>query len=135
VEFIYPARVKAGVLLITASALFSSVAACLNIHIFAQNPVDTLTLYSRRFEELRKSLPAHGTIGYVSDEAGDEATWDYYRTQYALAPLIVEQTTEHDFVVGNFREGGGAGKIPANSGLILLKDFGNGAVVFGRKLK
>lgn len=134
VELAYSTRIKAGVLLLTASALFSTVTACLKIHIFAQNPVDAMTLYERRFEELRKSLPAHGTIGYISDEAGDDGTWDYYRTQYALAPLVVERTAEREFVVGNFRDGDD-GKIRANYDLILLKNFGNGVMLFAKKVK
>lgn len=49
--------------------------------------------YERRFSELRAHLPARGELGYLCAVASDsiltdgQAVYDYYRSQYALAPL------------------------------------------------
>src|SRR5579864_7379641 len=55
----------------------------------------------RRFAALKASLPERGVIGYVG-EPGAAALGDYYLTQYALAPLVVDRSLNHALVVGNF---------------------------------
>jgi len=96
----------------------------------AKYPVDDLTTYEMRFVEIRKRLPQAGTVGYVGDEIGDEGTRNYYRTQYSLSPVIVDRTTGHELVIGNFREDVNATMVPATLGLTLLQDFGGGVMLF-----
>ena len=55
---------------------------------------DLLSTNERRFDGLRKMLPPHGVVGYISDrqgEAGNDPSFfeNYYLTQYSLAPLLV----------------------------------------------
>ena len=83
----------------------------------------------KRFAALRARLPASGVIGYVGS-TGDSATPDYYLTQYALAPLVVDLSPNHSLVVGNFPSLPAAG-IPNN--LRLVEDFGNGVMLFAAK--
>ena len=79
----------------------------------------------QRFARLKARLPANGVIGYVG-EAGDSATPDYYLTQYALAPLVVDDSPDHPIVIGNFPSSQ-ASRIPQN--LRLVEDFGNGVLL------
>jgi len=108
----------------------STVESCRRTHILAKNPVDDLTMYEKRFVEIKKRLPPTGTVGYIGNEIGDEGTRNYYRTQYSISPVIVDRTTEHELVIGNFREDIHAGNFPAATGLTLLQDFGAGVMLF-----
>jgi hypothetical protein len=90
---------------------------------------DISTRSDQRFAELKAHLPAHGVVGYIG-ETGDSATPDYYLTQYALAPLVVDLSPNHATVVGNFPSSPPA-QIPQN--LRLVKDFGNGVMLLASK--
>lgn len=101
---------------------------------------DRITLYEKRFEGLRKMLPANSVVGYISNKQAKDIRFDpsagrYYLTQYALSPVIVAYSVEHQLVVGNFR-----GTFPDPESfkgkiLILLKDFGNGVMLFRNESK
>ncbi len=83
----------------------------------------------RRFATIKTMLPHHGVIGYVG-ESGPAGTSLYYLTQYALAPLVVDRSTQHAIVVGNFP------KLPPTippDGLRLVKDFGDGVLLLAAK--
>lgn len=79
-----------------------------------------------RFAWLKAALPQRGVIGYVG-EAGESGVPSYYLAQYALAPLVLDRSPNHPFVVGNFPSTHSA---PSIEGLRLLKDFGDGVLLF-----
>ena len=83
----------------------------------------------QRFAALKARLPANGVIGYIG-EAGDAETPDYYLTQYALAPLVVDLSPNYTIVIGNFPSSRPS-QIPPN--LQLVEDFGNGLMLFAAK--
>lgn len=86
-------------------------------------------LSDERFAALKTELPPRGVVGYLGD-SGESATSDYYLTQYALAPLVVDRSTNHELVVGNFPNG----RLPQfPSRLEVAKDFGNGVVLLTNK--
>lgn len=92
---------------------------------------DVVALRSdQRFAALKTALPVRGTIGYVGD-SGEFAVADYYLTQYALAPLVVDHSLNHPLIVGNYRSAASAEAFPTN--LQLIKDFGNGVLLFSNK--
>lgn len=85
----------------------------------------------RRFAGLKAALPSHGTVGYVGEAGAPiDVLGNYYLTQYALAPLIVENSPNHSLIVGNFPKSMPS-QLPGN--LILVRDFGNGVFLFARK--
>lgn len=126
--------VKAAVLLLSLSTLVSVVQTSRSAFILPKRATDSQTLYGRRFKELKKALPSHGVVGYITDEI-DEIPWNYYQTQYALSPVIVDKTPGQELVVGNFRDSAAISEVTANSDLILLKDFGDGVVLFRKEVK
>ena len=77
----------------------------------AAPPRDFISVYETRFTEIKKRLPARGTVGYLADvppevyihQVGDDAA-RFLFTQYALAPLIVVGSDEPDWIVGNFHK-------------------------------
>jgi hypothetical protein len=84
----------------------------------------------RRFAALKAALPAQGTIGYVGEPGAPvDVLGNYYLTQYALAPLILENSPNHPLVVGNFPSS--SPQTPDN--LKLIRDFGNGVLLFAQK--
>jgi hypothetical protein len=102
---------------------------------------DEISTNERRFAELRAMLPARGVVGYVGHpeptgptprEANAAALLHFRRyllAQYALAPVVLSESTEPELVIGNFEPGA---VLPARPGLRVLRDFGNGLVLFRR---
>jgi hypothetical protein len=102
---------------------------------------DDVSTNERRLAVLRPLLPAHGLVGYLGDpEPIGAAPRDsnaaalhqfrhYLLAQYALAPALLVKGTAPEFVVGNF----GAGTTPtAPAGFTIVRDFGDGLVLFRR---
>lgn len=82
-----------------------------------------------RFAALKAALPQRGVVGYVG-EPGPAANGDYYLTQYALVPLIVDRSIQHSLVIGNFPN---IAPSAVPDDLRLVKDFGNGVLLFAAK--
>ena len=102
---------------------------------------DEISTYERRLQQVRAALPARGVVGYLgrADTAGRtpaerdaSSLLDFKRyllAQYALAPVVLIESTEPDFVVGNF----GPWRAPSTpAGFRIERDFGNGLVLFRR---
>jgi len=89
-------------------------------------PDDIAQRSDQRFSALKAALPQRGIVGYTGDS---NSPADYYLVQYALAPLVVDNSENHPLVVGNF-----SGPQPPQSlpfaHLQLLKDFGNGVLLY-----
>ncbi|PID60036.1 hypothetical protein CSB45_00670 [candidate division KSB3 bacterium] len=96
---------------------------------------DQISLYEDRFDELKALLPSAGRVGYVTSQhlSHEEAKFHYGLTTYTLAPLHVEHTTSHDYVIGNFPDFNRNSLIPEFEHLRLLKDFKNGVVLLTGK--
>ncbi|HWJ48488.1 MAG TPA: hypothetical protein VNS62_12595, partial [Candidatus Udaeobacter sp.] len=93
-------RAKAAILLFTLCCLLSTI----RILRQAPNPAhvspDDISKQSdQRFAAVKTRLPATGVIGYIG-ESGNSSTPDYYLTQYSLAPLVVDRSTNHAIVIG-----------------------------------
>jgi hypothetical protein len=102
---------------------------------------DEISLYERRFEALRPVLPRRGIIGYLGDpptkgaipEKTNAAALQHFRryllAQYALAPLLLVESTDPELVIGNFDS---PAAVQAPLGFRLLRDFGSGVVLYRR---
>jgi hypothetical protein len=93
-----------------------------------------LPQYEKRFEELRKHLPQRGVVGYLG------VGWDsryqlpaYYATQYALAPVVVENSLEPELVVGNFAPPLDPATTAWPANLFPVQSFGDGVVLFAKR--
>ena len=130
-------RIKAGVLLLCVSSNVYAVEICRRSHVLTMSAPDAVTHHERRLAGLRKRLPARGVVGYVTDavDAGgsNEAWRRFATTQYSLAPLILERTTEHELVLGDFKDPGTIATVVAGNDLLLVEDFGDGVVLFRRR--
>lgn len=115
------------------------------LHIAAEWPgrpaSDEISLYESRFEGVRSLLPARGIVGYLGRPEPKEGTprpakaaallhfRRYLLAQYALAPLLLVPSTEPELVIGNFDT---LPVPPAPAGFRVLREFGNGVVLFRR---
>jgi len=120
-------RAKCAVLLLTICCLLSTI----RILREAPNPAhlsqdDISKRSDQRFAAAKSRLPASGVIGYIG-ESGNSSTPDYYLTQYALAPLVVDRSSHHAIVIGNFPLSRPS-DLPPN--LRLLEDCGSGVLLF-----
>ena len=106
---------------------------------FPENTRQNISKYEKRFNKLRQLLPQRGVIGYIADDEneGDQDFIDsrIYLAQYTLAPVILVRSLDYDLIVGNFLDHTRDFEIYRKQGLIPIKDFGNGVVLFKRELK
>jgi|SRR5665213_3518007 len=91
-----------------------------------------------RFQELMSALPAEGIVGYVSDVPAGKtlASALYSGAQYTLAPrLVTDQKVKPapEWVIGNFSQPLDLVQFGKDRGLTLVRDFGNGAVLYRKK--
>lgn len=130
-----------GILLLGLLSLLSSVNLFRRTEPFQIGSLgrDEISVYLKRFEALRKTLPAHATVGYESDLEGP--LWDrdearrFYLTQYALAPVIIVPGTESDVVISNYRDPARNCRICKANDFVLIADFGDGLMLFQKKTK
>jgi len=101
---------------------------------------DEISANDRRFARLRAELPAEGEVGYLGDPEVAGATprdpnaaallhfRRYLLAQYALAPVVVVESTAPDLLVGNFD----STPRPEPPDFRLVRDFGGGLLLYRR---
>ncbi len=87
-----------------------------------------------RLSELKDILPPRGVVGYISNVE----SWGYWEarcvlTQYVLAPVVVERGAERELVIGNFDNPPELVDILREYHLTLVRDFGNGIMLFKKR--
>jgi hypothetical protein len=139
-------RIKAGgllLLLLTGYAVLSLLVQ--SIETYKDLPdKDPVTRHEERIAKLKGALPASGEVGYVTTVENEkifayerafqnvEYLAQYVTTQYTLAPLIVRNSPELPLVVGNFLDGPPAPGFLEKYGLVPIKDFGEGLILYRR---
>lgn len=125
-----PLKSKIAILIFILGCLLSSARIVKDAPVPTHLVTDDIAKRSdERFAAVKAKLPQQGVVGYVG-ETGDLAIADYYLAQYALAPVVVDHSRRHPLVVGNFPN-----SIPVHfpSDLQLVRDFGNGVLIFADK--
>jgi hypothetical protein len=122
-----PAKTRLFLLVFVFCCLLSSARLVMEAPIPGRSaPDDVAQRSDLRFARLKAALPQRGVVGYVGD-AGESGVAPYYLAQYALAPLVLDHSLNHPFVVGNFPSNPPAASIEK---LRLVKDFGDGVLLF-----
>lgn len=88
-----------------------------------------------RFQDLVSALPATGMIGYVSDVPFSQTLGEvlYLGAEYTLAPRLVTDRrlkTSAGWVIGDFSKPLNVVQFGKARGLTMVKDFGNGVVLY-----
>lgn len=123
----FPVKTRLVLLVFVLCCLLSSARLVIQAPIPGRSaPDDVEGRSDLRFAKLKAALPQRGVIGYVGD-GGESGVPAYYLAQYALAPLVLDRSPDHLFVVGNFPSGPPASSLGK---LRLVKDFGDGVLLF-----
>jgi len=68
---------------------------------------DGASKWEERMQPVRKALPASvREAGYISDPDRIAQVQEYSLTRYALAPVVVRQGVEYEWIIGNFTQPG-----------------------------
>jgi hypothetical protein len=95
-------------------------------------PADDVAKRSdQRFAALRAALPPRGVIGYVG-ASGNVGVRDYYLTQYALVPVVVDHSLNHPLVIANFPDSPQPASVPSDH-LQIVWDFGDGVLLLANR--
>lgn len=107
----------------------------------------SVAIHEERISLLKPYLPPTGEVGYVTGVENEkifayeksfrnvEYVAQYVLTQYTLAPLIVRNSPDLPLVVGNFLDGPPPPGIAERHGLTVLRDFGDGLILYGRRAR
>jgi hypothetical protein len=154
--FDYPSRVLWAIIIMLSVALLSNLVLLRDAAILRKGNLVGVDVkkYEERWQPVRLSFPPHGVVGYMSgphpEVLNDEDSDDYdavqqeYRlAQYVVAPVILRPATEHavqglSFIVVDEYEGGSVkpqrrAKIEPPKGFSLMRDFGNGLLLYHRE--
>ena len=135
-NFDYVRRAKVALALLILLIFVSDAYFALATHIFSHIttiPSDEVTLYEKRLETLKQTLPQRAFLGYVGDTNDLELFRKRYTlTRYILAPLIIIPRADLPIVIGDFHDTHSYAVIPKSKGLVLMRDLGNGVQLFRR---
>jgi hypothetical protein len=97
-------RVRLAVLLVSAFVLFSSVQLPVKRlrHGTVARDYNAISDAERRYADLRRFLPRSGVFGYVTCRAGAGGYDPFFVAQYALAPLVIVDSRDCDWVIQDF---------------------------------
>ncbi len=121
-----------------AVALLAVLAAFHSYDLSTQQAADPygVTAGQARFAGALDVLPASGAIAYISDmpvreNAGSIA---YMAAQYSVAPraILPVERFQAEWALGNFARPGNFAERGAQAGYRIVRDFGNGVVVYRR---
>jgi hypothetical protein len=146
-DFARKYRAKAGALLLVLFTGYGVLSLLMqSIQLYVELPErDPVSLHEERIAQLKGVLPTSGAVGYLSSMENEkifafeksfrnvEYLAQYVLTQYTLAPLIVHNSPKYALVVGNFLDGPPPAGLPEKNGLVPLKDFGEGLLLYQRK--
>ena len=129
-KMVSSARIKLVIAVFVVIALQANIKQCWKgVTLYNQRRgMDKISVYLKRFHALKQELPPCGVVGYLSDNP--LTSKEFTLAQYAVMPVIVDQTTEHPLVIGNFRSPAIGSTLVSEHGLELLEDFGNGVMLF-----
>lgn len=145
-KFAYSILVRVSIVTLVLVALYS------NVKLFYERVQpdlsfvgkDPITLYEQRFEKVKNRLPSTGVIGYMGegqqgsldDTKSDGASlYNWYLTQYTLAPLVISPRPGHKLFIINGRANIPESDMPERG--YTLMDMGNGEKIldFGNGIK
>jgi len=89
---------------------------------------DPMTLFGTRLEGIRRDLPRCGVVGYLTDPP-NSINQELVCTRYYLTPLVVLPYSQQHLIIGNFHKPLPT-KLVSEWHLVLLRDYGNGTMLF-----
>lgn len=129
----YPARLKAA---LVAAALLAVWGAIESFQIESEsNAADPymVNLQPARLAGVMEAIPRTAVVGYLSDQNNSTAALAMFNSaRYTLAPRLLVEGTDREWVLGNFTKPADYSAIGLDRSLKVSADFGNGVVLFRR---
>jgi hypothetical protein len=128
-------RFQLALLAIIVCALSVNVYGLFQSIVFPEKIRQHISGYLSRFSAVQPLLPGRGVVGYISDdlENEDHSMPRKYVAEYALLPVILVRSIDYPLIVGNFRNPVPDLEAYRKQGLVPVRDFGNGVVLFKRE--
>jgi hypothetical protein len=104
-----------------------------------KSPADpnSVAAFEKRFAPVKAQLALMGCkdVGYITDLPDSDPNWfmQFFRTQYALVPTLVDDSLKHQVIVADLRDSSSIAKILHDGGLSVVSDYGNGLFVLSRR--
>jgi hypothetical protein len=134
----YPLWLIAGIGGVILLCIISLVQSYRSVDAYARAYQDPYMINAQP-ERLREAIPLlanQAEVGYLSDISFEVTSGSaaYFGVMYALAPRLVTRSADREeWVVGNFSRPQDYAAAGAAHHLDVVKDFGNGIVVFRRR--
>ncbi len=130
-------RVPAGAAAVAALAVFASLNSYqVSQQVSARFPdAYGVAAAAGRMDGALQMIPPAAVIGYLSDLPFDQpgGAAGFMAAQHAVAPrALVNDKSQGEWVLGNFAHPGDFAALGAEAGLTMVRDFGNGVVVYRR---
>ena len=128
-------RLQLAIIAIIICALSVNVYGLFESIVFPEKIQQHISGYLNRFLSVQPLLPGRGVVGYISDDLDNEehSMPRKYLAEYALLPVILVRSMDYPLIVGNFRNPAPDLEAYRKQGLIPIRDFGNGIVIFKRE--
>jgi hypothetical protein len=93
-----------------------------------------VNLQPARLAGVMEVIPRTVVVGYLSDSQNSSAAAlaMFNSARYTLAPRLLVEGTDRDWVLGNFTKPADYAALARERWLRVVQDFGNGVVLFGR---
>ena len=129
----YPARLKVALI---AAALLGVWGVIESFQIETESNAGDpymVNLQPARLAGVMETIPRTAVVGYLSDQNNSTAALAMFNSaRYTLAPRLLVEGTDRDWVLGNFTKPSDYAAIARERGLRVVQDFGNGVVLLGR---
>ena len=98
---------------------------------------DGAVKWEARMQPLREALPpSTQEVGYLSDPDQAAQINEYSLTRYALAPVVVRQSADYEWIIGNFTQPGFEEMLKEKIQTeFTIQNFGAGIYLIHRKLQ
>ncbi len=107
----------------------------LTVHAAKTDP-NQIAALQERFRDAAAMFPPHARVAYLSDVAANEGGSALHgAAQYAIAPRVLDVALDgrDDWALGDFYQPYDAARIAQEHRLKVVRDLGNGVVVFRRQ--
>jgi hypothetical protein len=134
----YPTWLTAGIGVVVLLCIFVAFQSYRTVDADARTYRDPYMINAQpeRVREAIAYLPDHAPVGYLSDLSLEATNGSaaYFGVMYALAPRLLTRSADtQEWVIGNFSHPLDYAAAGTPHHLELVKDFGNGIVLFCRR--
>lgn len=130
---VYPPRLKAALVAAALVALWGALES-FQLENQANNLHDPYMVNDqpRRLTAVMQIVPQTAIVGYVSDLADKPDAWlaIFNSARYTLAPRLLVDGTDREWVLGNFTKPGDYAGVGREHGIEIVQDFGDGVVLY-----